>query len=299
MFRFQSKARDMAGLGRNALVCSYFTLHGTTAVSPPRFNFEERARAAGRAGFDGIGIITDAYEIDRAGGLTDADMRAMLDDHGVVMAEVDFLSDWSADPHETDRVRHARALQDTAWAVADAFGPRVVNVGEIAGPEMLPPLEVVIERFASLCDRAAEHDLLVALEFLPWTGIPDIATAAAIVRGAERSNGGINVDSWHYFRGTPDDGLLREVADRVFMQQVDDAAGAPVGDLLEDTWLNRRYPGEGTFDLRAFVCVLDDAGASAPISVEICSAEHFALPVDEAAHRAYDSTRRVLDDARG
>jgi sugar phosphate isomerase/epimerase len=288
----------MAELRRDALVCSYFTLHGTTAPSPPRFTFEERAAAAGAAGFHGLGIITDAYEAERAAGVTDADMRAMLDDHGVVIAELDFLRDWSAEPDQTERVEHARALEDAAWAMADAFGARVVNVGEPAEPETFSSLHIVIERFAALCDRAAAHDLLVAIEFLPWTGIPDVATAAAIVRGSERPNAGINADSWHYYRGTPDESTLRGIADRVFIQQVDDADATPVGTLMEDTWLHRRYPGEGTFDIGGFVRLLDDAGAPAPVSVEICSTEHFALPVDEAARRAYDTTKRVVEAAR-
>ena len=73
--------------------------------------------------------------------------------------------------------------------MADAFGPRGVGGRPGWGRAALPPFEVLVERFAALCDRAAEHDLLVALEFMPWTGIPNVATAAALgasVRAAER-----------------------------------------------------------------------------------------------------------------
>jgi sugar phosphate isomerase/epimerase len=288
----------MDQLTRDDLVCSYFTLHGTTEPGRSRFSFEARVAAAAAAGFAGMGLITDAYEADRASGLTDADMRAILDDRGIVLAELDFLFDWSADPDETTRVENARALEATAWAMADAFGARVVNAGELIGAEAMPPLEVVAERYATLCDRAAEHGLLVALEFLPWSGIPDAATAGAIARGAERPNAGVNADVWHHTRGSNDDAALRAIADRVFMVQVDDADPEPVGELIDDTWLNRRYPGEGSFDVEGFVRLLDEAGATAPISVEICSAEHFTLPVDEAARLAYDSTKKVVDAAR-
>src|SRR5262249_61387056 len=67
------------------------------------------------------------------------------------------------------------------------------------------------ESCARLCDRAREHGLLVHLEFLPWAGIPDLAMACEIVRGAARPNGGLLVDSWHLFRSGGEGPGLRAV----------------------------------------------------------------------------------------
>src|SRR5262249_33029719 len=140
--------------------------------------------------------------------------------------------------------------------------------------------------------------LLVALEFLPFGGIADIATGRALVEAVGRRNAGLNVDSYHYFRGGPDRDVLRAVGDRAFMIQLDDADAEVVGELFEDTMLRRRYPGDGAFDLVDFLSILDDAGASCPKSVEILSTDHQALAVEEAARRAYDATRAVVDAAR-
>jgi sugar phosphate isomerase/epimerase len=285
-------------LTRDDLVASHFTLAGAMFPEPPRFSFEDRAAAAGRAGFAGIGLMIDEYAAERAAGLSDADLRSILDDHGVVLAEIEFVFDWSAGPEEPERVAHARRLQDGAWAMADAFGPRVLSMGEIVGPEALPPIDVLAERFAAVCDRAAEHDLLVALEFIVATGISDAATAGAVVRAADRSNGGINADSWHHFRGAADDAALAAVADRVFMVQLDDADAERAGEPFVETVTRRRYPGDGTFDLRGFIRLLDDGGAQGPLSVEVMSPEHHALPVEEAARRAFASTRAVVTAAR-
>jgi len=267
-------------------------------MTPPRFSFAERVAAASDAGFAGIGCLGDDYFAERDAGLTDTDAAKILDDHGMVVAEIEFLFDWSADPDETARVENARRLEDRAWAMADAFHPRVVSVGELVGAEQLPASDVLVERFGALCDRAAEHDLLVAVEFMPFSGIAEVADACAIVRRSERPNAGLNVDSWHYFRGFPDVTALAACADRAFMIQLDDGDADPVGELFEDTMLRRRYPGEGTFDLVGFLEVLNEAGAPAPKSVEILSTEHQALPLAEAARRAHDSTRAVVDAAR-
>jgi len=83
----------------------------------------------------------------------------------------------------------------------------------------------------------------------------------------------------------------------VFMVQIDDADRDVVGSLYEDTTLHRRYPGDGSFDLVGFLLLARDAGIEGPVSVEVMSAEHYALPAGEAARRAYDSTRRVIDRA--
>src|SRR5581483_6235884 len=185
------------------------------------------------------------------------------------------------------------------FAMADVFGSRVVNVGDIGMPDDLAPLDDVTERFAGLCDRAAEHGLLVALEFLPWSGIPDVATAWQVVDGAGRANGGLLVDSWHHLRGAADDGALRAVpGDRVFVVQVSDAPAKPDGDYMQDTMLNRRLPGDGDLDLVGFLRTLDAMGVDCPVSVELFNPAFQSLPADEAARLAHDATRALVAEAR-
>ena len=226
--------------GSEPLVCSHFTLTGSTSLERPRFGFAERVAAAAAAGFSGIGLLGFDHQLALHAGLTDLDLTGILFDHDVELAEVEFLMDWSAGPEEPERVAAARILEDQVWAVADVFGPRVVSVGEVGPPEQLPPFDLLAERFGALCDRAAAHGLLVALEFLPWSGIPDIAAAAALVEAVGRPNAGINLDAWHWFRGNPSAEVLRAVADRIFVLQLDAADRTAVGSLPEDTTLRRR-----------------------------------------------------------
>jgi sugar phosphate isomerase/epimerase len=280
----------------DSLIASYYTLAGAPVGQPPRFSFAERVSAAADAGFAGLGMFIDDYSSMRAGGTTDAELRAILDDHGVRALEVEFLFDWTLDG---ERGREARAREATLFEMADAFGPDHVNVGDLQPPGEVPPAEVVVERFGALCDRAGPHGLRVALEFLPWTGIPDLAAAWDIVRGAGRANGGVLLDAWHYFRGNPDAELLASLpAQHVVAVQLDDADPAPVGPLFEDTMFRRRLPGDGAFDLASLVQSLDRVGVTGPYSVEIMSTEEQGRPVREAAARAYEATRSVLIEAR-
>jgi sugar phosphate isomerase/epimerase len=278
------------------LIVSAYTLSGAPVFQPPRFSFTERVAAAARAGFAGIGVAIEDYATCRERGMHDKEMRRILDDHGIRALELEFLQDWW---HDGDRGRRARFKEDLFYAAAEALGSRHMNVG-CAGPRgTLPTLEIVAEHFGALCDRAARHALLVAFEFLPWSDVPDAGTAWQLIRLADRKNGGILIDTWHYFRGAADRAQLRAVpADRFFVIQFDDADAVQVGGYMEDTTQRRRLPGEGAFDLVAFIQMMDEMGVNVPVSVEILSDEQRSRPLDEAARLAHDTTRAVFDRAR-
>jgi sugar phosphate isomerase/epimerase len=290
-----SKSNDREW-GRADLIASAYTLSGAPVFEPPRFSFAQRVAAAAKAGFAGIGVAIEDYAACRERGMSGGEMRRILDDHAICVAELEFLQHWWQDD---ERSRRARASEDLFYAAADALGSRHVNVG-CAGPRgTLPALEIVAEHFAALCDRAARHGLLVAFEFLPWSDVPDVATAWQLIRLADRKNGGILIDTWHYFRGAADPKQVRSVpADRLFVIQFDDADAVQVGGYMEDTTRRRRLPGQGAFDLIGFIQMLDGMGVDAPISVEILSDEQRTRPLDEAARLAHDTTQAVLAQAR-
>ena len=279
------------------LVASWWTLAGCGPGSHARWSIAERAAAARRAGFAGIGLRNDDYTMARESGLGDADIAGVIGDNGLVLDEIEFVTGWSSD--DAAEQQRGRRVEEDLYALADAVGARQLNVGSVEPIGALPPLEAVAQRFASLCERAAVHGLQVALEFMPWTGIPDAATAWDIVRLGGRPNGGVLVDTWHYFRGAAAPEQLRAIpAGRIFGVQINDAAREVAGPLREDSLLRRRLPGEGSFDLTGFVRLLDEMGVAAPYAIEVISEEQSALPLDEAAGRAFETTKAVLENAR-
>jgi sugar phosphate isomerase/epimerase len=291
-----SKSNDRT-LGRDDLIASSYTLSGALVFEPPRFTFAERVAAAAKAGFAGIGVAIEDYAACRERGMSGTEMRRILDDHGVCAAELEFLQNWWCDD---ERGRRARANEDLFYSAADALGSRHINVGCVDPRGTLPAMEIVADHFAALCDRAARHGLLVALEFLPWSDVPDAAAAGRLIGLADRKNGGILIDTWHYFRGAADPTQVRSVAaDRFFVIQFDDADAVQLGGYMEDTTQRRRLPGHGAFDLIGFIQMLDDMGVNAPVSVEILSDEQRSRALDEAARLAHDTTRAVLDRVRG
>ena len=82
------------------LLASYFTLagdvypFGPTELSP--FSFRERAEAASRAGWKGMGLIHEDVQVNAAR-ITLKEMRKIADDNGIRHLELEFLPNWFKD----------------------------------------------------------------------------------------------------------------------------------------------------------------------------------------------------------
>ena len=266
---------------------------------PRDATFRERAEAVAAGGFRGISLWGRDYRRARDEGWSDADLRVLLDDHGLTVAELDPVWWWLPGasevviPPDVDTQEVFRYGEPELFAIADAVGARSVNAVDVFGGDWT--VHAAAEALAGLCERAAEHGLLVHVEFLPWSRIPDIGTAWEIVRTADRPNAGIAVDAWHFFRSNADEKTLRAIpGDKILGVQLDDGPATAEPNLVRASLHERRLPGEGDFDLAGLVAALRDVGACAPFGVEVFSDALHALGAEEAARRAGDATRRLV-----
>jgi sugar phosphate isomerase/epimerase len=275
-------------LGRDDLVLCSGTLHRDAT-------FEERVAAARSGGFDGISLWGRDYRSARESGSSDADLRAMLDDNGLGVAELDLVWRWlpgTADlrvPVELDTEDIFSFEERDLFAIAESVGARSVNAVDVFGGRW--PVDAAVECFASLCRRGAVH-----LEFLPWSKIGDLETAWKIVRDADEPNGGIALDSWHYFGSAGDGSLLSTIpGNKVTSIQLSDRAETAKGsDPLHASLHDRLLPGDGCLDLTSLVESSRMIGADAPIGIEVFSDTLHGLEPVDAGRRAGESLRRVL-----
>lgn len=275
--RRPAHAHDLHG---GHLVLSQFSMARTAP-------FADRVAAAAGAGFDGVGVSArEAMVLDPAAVV---DVLAAND---IVCSELEGWFGWGQRGEALDA---SLAMAAAAFAVADATGARHIQAwGSYEGD-----LDDAIAAFGVACDRAADHGLLVALEFLPFTNVPDAATALAIVEGADRPNGGLCVDVWHHERGAHDIEQLRAIPrERVVAVQLDDGPRVPVlDDYYEDCLRHRLAPGDGEFDLVGFLQVLREIGADAPLAVEVLSDTAQTRAPDAVARELMTATRTVRDAA--
>ncbi|HEY4928458.1 MAG TPA: TIM barrel protein [Acidimicrobiales bacterium] len=270
---------------------------------PREVAFAERLAVASAAGFRYISLWGRDIAAARAEGYADADLRSMLADHGLGVAEVDPAWWWlpgaagvSIDPSfDTEDV--FRFGEHELLAMAEAVGARSLNAVDAFGGTW--SIDQAAEAFAGLCSRAAEHGLLVHIEWLPWSRIPDLTAARAVVEGAGATNGGLNIDAWHLVRaGVTLEELAAVPGDLVLGIQLDDGPLAAEANLVEATLHDRRLPGEGEFDLQGLVRTLAAIGTTAPLGVEVFSDELHRRGPAAAAVAAARSTITILEESR-
>ena len=262
-------------------------------------SFRERVAAARTGAFSAISLWGRDYQAARDEGLSDGDIRLLLADNGLFVAELDPAWWWLPGaseihiPPEHDQQHIFRFGEAELFALADGIGARSLNAVDVFGGSW--SLDDAAEAFAGLCDRAADHDLLVHLEFLPWSRIPDLSTAWQVVHAADRPNGGLMLDAWHYFRSDPDRDLLGSIpGTSILGVQLCDAPATPEPDPLHATLHQRLLPGDGELELAGLLADLRATGTTAPLGVEVFSDSLHALDPEEIGRMAGASLRNLL-----
>lgn len=266
------------------LVVSSYTLG--TEVS-----FPGRVRAAALAGFDGIGLRAENYWAAEEVGLEGTAMAALANEAGTPVLEVEYLTAWGT---AADRDVAQQRKERTVFEMARTFGVRHLNAGLL---EQLPH-DVIVEAFAALCDRAGD-DLTIALEFMPYSGVPTLSAAWRILNDADRPNSALIVDVWHWARAgmTPAD-LVGVPAERIVSVQLCDVLAQPMHPLRAESLGHRLPPGLGHGDAAGLVRALDARGVRPRVvAVEVISDALVAAGVQNAARVSADAARSVLSQS--
>ncbi|MDA8044468.1 MAG: sugar phosphate isomerase/epimerase [Actinomycetota bacterium] len=256
--------------------------------------FTDLVGAAASAGFDAVSVGAAVYRRALKDGLTAQDMRRILDDAGVAVSEVEGAGDWLTPPGDKPERWRQRVSDEELVELALSLGADNLLVTHFGTPAPVPEAAAA---FAALCDQVADDGLSIALEFVAFATIMDLAGALEVVETAGRDNGGIIFDTWHFYRGHPDLEVLdSSSAARVLGVQVADG-GAHVQGALEEDVLHRRLPGEGVFDLAYLLRRLHSAGVRASFGIEVWDQALLARGPKAAAQELYAATRRILDAA--
>lgn len=252
----------------------------------------QRIEFAASAGFQGFGIhAVDLMDTIRRHGVSH--VQSLLDDHGIVDVEVEGIDDWwMSEPRSN---HEARSILDAAGAIRTRhikLNPDHQNRAWDSG--------LWAARLAEFADLAGDIDARVGLEFLPWSNIHDLRSGVNLVGAAGHPNSGLVIDVWHMERSRSSTTELSELPLNLLSGvELNDAAALPLGDLYSDTINNRRYCGDGDFDLRSFIDAIRTIGWRGPWGVEILSREHRQAEASVALARAYQSARLSLTHGAG
>ena len=250
--------------------------HATLMTTP----FQRRVRAAAAAEFPCVSIfLSDVGNLLHAGKSYQfiADVAAR---NGVLIRDIELLSGWIFTSGDAER--DYRAHEEFAFSFADAVGAKSIQATAPVGADP----DHAARQFGMLSDRAAAHGLDVALECMPHTDLPNLASAWRIIEGAARDNGGLRLDAFHLFHaGDTVDAVARLPRAAIKAVQLNDGPPAPFVDYEQAMVSQRVACGDGEFPLRELLDALD--GISCPLSIEVFNSALWRTdPIENAMRHA-------------
>lgn len=250
-------------------------------------SLDEFVGIAARTGYDFVSLrMTRVAEGDRIYPLIDdkrlrRHIKELVASYGLQILDVELVSL----PPETEPESYTAFL-----AAAADLGAQAVIV-QIPDPDR----QRAIDRYARLCELANSHDLYAVLEFVSWTQTADLRSAAAIVKSADKGNGGILVDMLHFDRsGSSLDEIEKLPPEWFRFVHLCDAPRATPS-LTEGTICtartDRRFPGSGELKIGEVLRRLPNV----PYSLEIPNKGLLnLLGPEEYARQAIESAKQYL-----
>jgi sugar phosphate isomerase/epimerase len=260
------------------------------ATMPDGYSFEERVAAAARSGFEEMSFwLMSLDEARQELGSWEA-VKAVLDEQGIRASSLEFLTAW-ARPDGDGYMEELHVM----LAAAEIFAPDVVMTGCME--TTLVDESAAVSRLREQCVAARDYKFNFALEFLPWTAIPDIPTAIRIVEAVNEDNLGYVFDTWHFARAGADyDALAGMPGEKIHLIQTSDLRAQPDDDLLTETMGYRVAPGEGVLDWPRIRSIWRESGVDCVIGTEQFSNAIKAMPLQEASDYLYKTTQQAVTD---
>ncbi|NIH88363.1 sugar phosphate isomerase/epimerase family protein [Amycolatopsis granulosa] len=247
--------------------------------------FPQILAAAAASGFSGIGLTVGQCVSALERGIALEELPERIADAGLALAELELVRLCDEGP-----TRYANGLVEDLIGVLE---PDRVHTAAFAGDPGR-----IADEFAALCRR--HPDTPVAVEFMPYSAVRDLASARQLVAHAGTPNAAIVLDIVHFFRSGSaveeiDPDALRDVA----VVQLSDVSARPGVPLAREARHLRTYPGRGSLDTAGFLRrIRESAEHLPPISVEPISDALECLPLDVVSEEVMFTTLRVLEQSK-
>ena len=271
------------------LLASYWTIaggafpHTDKEYSP--FDFEDRVKSAAEAGFRGFGIwhADLSHALERR---SLKEMRRILDENGMNLVELEFLTDWFLDG---ERRQKSDLQRKALLEAAESLGAHHVKVGDFYREKC--GMQLLIESFGELCADAAKYGTRIAFELMPFAMIDSLGAALEMIEGASAPNGGICLDLWHVAKlGIPYEAIRQIPLKYLVSIEINDGTLQAPWSLLEDTINHRRFCGEGEFDIAGFLAAVRETGYAGPYGIEVLSKDLRQWPLHKLTKKAFETT---------
>ena len=252
---------------------------------------EQKLHACAEAGFDGVEI----FEPDLVASPASPDeIRALAERLGLTLDLYQpFRDAEGVDEALFPGVLH-RAM--AKFRLMQQLGIDTMLVCSNVATATVDDDEVSAAQLRRLGDAAAEHGVRLAYEALAWGRyVDDYRHAWRIAELADHEAVGVCLDSFHILSRGHDPAAIEEIpGEKIFFLQLADAPALTM-DVLSWSRHYRLFPGEGAFDLAAFVGHVLKAGYTGPLSLEIFNDTFRQTDVVRTAQQAKRSLTWLQD----
>ena len=252
-----------------------------------RFDFKDRVQASAKAGFKGIGIWhTDLEHILH--NRTLQEMKRILDDNDIKHIELEFITDWFLDGA---RKAESDSRRKRLFEASEILHAKHVKVGDFYNSTC--PMPRIIESFAALCAEAEKYGATIGFEIMGCAMIDNIKDAVAMVETAGANNGGLIIDIYQ----VANLGMTYEDISSIplkYLTNVELNDGTLPGSKYHDP-NNRKFCGEGEYDIKGFINCVMNMGYTGPWGVEVISEKLALLPLKEMSTRAFITSMAEFD----
>jgi len=266
---------------------------GSLAQANPR----ELVDAAAESGFAGVTVRPATCARWSASGGDLSELRSHAERRGVRIAGVDPLISGmpgipsAAEIPEEFRDAFLPDAVDCCRIIADTHARRL-NVAHFLGHAT--PLPELAASIGAVCRRVAPLGCVVSLEFIPGTGIPDLATAQRLCEISNEPNLGVLLDTWHWARCG---GTLEQIQQlprgAIVALQLNDRVTPPPGEVYKPM-TGRLLPGDGELPLAAILNAALENNPRIDVELEVFNSELRSLAPTIAAARIASSVRTWL-----
>ncbi len=272
----------------NLVLCNAPLIGGAIEISAEQL--KTIVDASADAGFKGVSLWAFHHLAVVGSGARSEDVRAWHVDRGLSVPIVESLIGW-----ETGDLAAIEQQCGPTFEVASYYGAKTV-AGVVMASEI--EFDAAARGLAKLAEMADERGLGVCIEWLPWSGLPDLKNAWKLVQDVGAENVGLIVDSWHWLRqpGGPDEATLRSIpGDRIHCVQLDDTTRVGSGDdAMMESMTNRQLPGEGDVDWDGLLSILEEIGADPIWAPEVFNVQLLEEGPVEMARQIRRATYKVL-----
>ncbi|MFE3546969.1 sugar phosphate isomerase/epimerase family protein [Nocardia sp. NPDC059177] len=254
----------------------------------------EKLDAIAAAGFRYVELVSS--DLDGFDG-TARDVKELADSYGLRILAYQPFRDFEGRPrhefgHHVDRAR-------TAIETTRTLGADLLLVCSAVVPDAVGDDDIRTADLRVLAGLGADAEVRIGYEALSWGKFASRSRDAwALVERVDHPNFGLVLDTFHSLAIDEELSFLDAVpVERIFLIQVADAPYLEA-EIIQWSRHHRCLPGEGSFDLEAFLSIPIRNGYSGPLSLEVFSDQLTAGAPAPVAINAYRSLCKLEYDCR-